>query len=53
MTFEELGAKLKEIEDTRQMAQKELKTLERKRDELRELEWDAAALLETYEDTVP
>ena len=53
MTFEELGTKLKELEDTRQVAKRELETLEGRRDELRELERDATALLETYEDTVP
>src|SRR5215211_204479 len=53
MTFEELGARLEELEGTRQMAQRELGVLEGKRDELRELERDAAALLEDYEETVP
>ena len=53
MTFEELGAKLKELEDIRQVTQGELETLEGKRYELRELERDATELLETYEDTVP
>ena len=53
MTFEELGAKLKELEDIQQVAQGELETLEGKRYELRELERDATELLETYKDTVP
>lgn len=53
MTFEELGDRLEELEDARQTAQRELEVLEGKRDELRELERDAAALLETYENMVP
>ncbi len=53
MTFEELGAELQELEDTQQMAQRELEALERERDELRELERDVAALLEAYEGTIP
>jgi len=53
MTFKELGARLEELEGSRQMAHRELEVLEGKRDELRELERDAAALLEDYEETVP
>jgi hypothetical protein len=53
MTFEELAARLDELESTRQTAQRELAALEGKRDELRALEQDAAALLETYENTIP
>jgi hypothetical protein len=53
VTFEELAARLDELESTRQTAQRELAALEGKRDELRALEQDAAALLETYENTIP
>ncbi len=53
MSFEELGAKLKELEEARQMVQRELEALQGKRDELRELELDAAALLEAYKDAIP
>ncbi len=53
MTFEELGARLEELESTRQAAQRELEALEGRREELRTLERDAAALLETYQEEVP
>lgn len=42
-----------ELEDARRTARRELEALEGKRDELRELQRDAAALLEAYEGTVP
>ncbi len=53
MSFEELGARLEGLEDTRRMAQRELEALKGTRDELRELERDAAALLNTYAGMVP
>jgi hypothetical protein len=53
MTFEELGARLKDLEDTRRLAQRELELLEGRRAELRHLERDVDALLETYAETVP
>jgi hypothetical protein len=45
MTFEELGARLEELEETRRIARRELETLEGKRAELRDLEHDVTALL--------
>jgi site-specific DNA recombinase len=53
MTFEELGARLEELEDTRRVARRELETLEGKQTELRDLEQDATALLAAYADAVP
>jgi site-specific DNA recombinase len=53
MTFEELGVRLEELEDTRRVARRELETLEEKQTELRDLEQDVAALLTAYTEEVP
>src|SRR5215218_6352216 len=53
MTFEELGARLEELEDTRQVARRELQALEGKQAELRDLEQNIAGLLSAYAEAVP
>jgi hypothetical protein len=53
MTFEELGARLEELEDTRQVARGELQALEGKQVELRDLEQNIAGLLSAYAEAVP
>ena len=53
MTFEELGARLEELEDTRQVARGELQALEGKQAELRDLEQNIAGLLSAYAEAVP
>ena len=53
MTFEELAAKLEELEVTRQTALQELEHLKGQRARLQALEKDKAMLLETYVAMVP
>jgi site-specific DNA recombinase len=53
MTFEELGVRLEELEDTRRVARRELEALEEKRAELHDLEQDISALLASYTEVVP
>src|SRR5215208_95131 len=48
MTFDELGAKLRELEDTRRLAQDKLEELQSRLVSLQDLERDGAALLESY-----
>jgi site-specific DNA recombinase len=53
ITFDELGAKLAELEETRALAQLKLEALEDRRLRLRDLERDKATLLESYTAMVP
>jgi len=53
ITFDELGAKLQELEETRRTAERELDTLNRRQARIEELERDKASLLEEYSDVVP
>jgi hypothetical protein len=53
ITLDELRAKLAALEETRKTAQRELKALSRRQEEIEELERDRDALLEYYTDTAP
>jgi site-specific DNA recombinase len=53
ITFDELGAKLEALEETRKTARRELAALEGRTERLRALERDRAALLEGYADLMP
>jgi site-specific DNA recombinase len=53
ITFEELGAKLNELEETRTTARRELESLGRRKQHLVELERDKDAVLEYYERMAP
>ena len=53
MTLEELGSKLKGLEETRKLAQAELAALETREKRVRELEKDRDALLESWASAVP
>ncbi len=53
ITFEELGAKLGELEEQRKAAERELKELNLRRSRLEELERDKETLLEHYANMVP
>jgi site-specific DNA recombinase len=53
ITFDELRTKLAALEETRELARRELASLQDRRDRLRELERDKAALLEHYAAMVP
>ncbi len=53
MTLEELGSKLKGLEETRKLAQAELVALETREKRVRELEKDRDALLESWAGAVP
>ncbi len=53
MTLEELGSKLVRLEETRRVAQAELRALEAREERVRELEADRDALLASYAEVVP
>jgi site-specific DNA recombinase len=53
ITFEELGAKLNELDETRTTARQELESLGRRQQYLAELERDKNAVLEYYERMAP
>jgi hypothetical protein len=53
MTLEELGSKLKGLEEARKLAQAELVALETREKRVRELEKDRDALLESWAGAVP
>jgi site-specific DNA recombinase len=53
ITFDELGAKLDALEETRKTARRELAALEGRTERLQSLERDRAALLEGYADLMP
>ena len=53
ITFEELRAKLAELEDTRNIAERELKTLRTHREHIGGLEADRAALLDSLVGVAP
>jgi hypothetical protein len=53
MTLAELGSKLRELEDTRRLAQTELEYLLAHKERVEELEQDRDALLESYAEMVP
>ena len=53
LTFEELGAKLRETNEARRTAERELAEVEGRRDRIEQLERDRDALLEHYADMVP
>jgi site-specific DNA recombinase len=53
MTLEELGEKLRLLENTRKTAQRELEALCGHRERLEELERDKSVLLESYADMLP
>ncbi len=53
ITFDELGAKLEELEETRKTAQRQLEELNQRRARLEDLERDKASLLERFSDVVP
>jgi site-specific DNA recombinase len=53
ITFEELGAKLQELEEIRATAEHELDQLKRRRTRLEQLEQDKTSLLEKYAGMVP
>jgi len=53
ITFDELGAKLQELEETRRTAERELEALRDRRERIEQLEQDRTTLLEHYADMVP
>jgi len=53
MSFDELGAKLAELEETRKAAERELEALNGRCEEIEELERNRDALLESYAGIVP
>ena len=53
MTLEELASKLARLEETRRVAEAELKALEAREERLRELETDRDALIASYAERVP
>jgi chromosome segregation ATPase len=53
ITFDELRTKLAALEETRELARRELAALQDQRDRLQELERDKTALLEHYAAMVP
>src|SRR5215217_552614 len=53
MTLEELGSKLKGLEETRRLAQAELSDLEAREERVKELERDRDALIESWAGMVP
>jgi site-specific DNA recombinase len=53
MTLEELGSKLKSLEETRRLAQAELATLEAREERVKKLEKDRDALLESWAGRIP
>jgi site-specific DNA recombinase len=53
MERDELRAKLAELQETREIAERELSTIERRRERLEQMERDKQALLESYVGMVP
>jgi hypothetical protein len=53
ITFDELGAKLEELEEIRKTAEHELEELNQRRTRMGDLERDKASLLEDFSDVVP
>ena len=53
MTFEELGVRLEELENTRATAARELEALRSSQERLEQMEQDRDALLEFYADAAP
>jgi hypothetical protein len=53
MTYEELGEKLRGLDETRKMAERELEALRSRRERVEELERDKEALLESYAGMAP
>jgi hypothetical protein len=53
MTFEELEEKLRELEETRKIAERELEALRTRRERIEELERDKEGLLESYAGMAP
>jgi hypothetical protein len=53
MTFEELGSKLAKLEETRRVAEAELRALDAREERVRELEADRDALIASYAEVVP
>ena len=53
ITFEELRSKLEEAEQTRERAEAELEALNRRRENIEELERDKDAMMESYAGMVP
>jgi len=53
ITFEELRAKLAELEETREVAEKGLKTLQTRRERMMELQRDHDVLLRSYSEVGP
>jgi hypothetical protein len=53
MTFEELGARLKELDDRRETAEREMKALQSRKKRIEELERDREELLASYMGAVP
>jgi site-specific DNA recombinase len=53
ITFDELGAKLEELEEIRRTAERELDELNQRRARLEDLERDKASLLEKFSSVVP
>ena len=51
MTLEELASKLARLEETRRVAEAELKALEAREERLRELETDRDALIASFAET--
>ena len=53
MTLEELASKLAKLEETRRVAEAELRALDAREERVRELEADRDALLASYAEVVP
>src|SRR3712207_2161682 len=53
LTFEELGAKLRETDEARRTAERELAEVEGRRERIEQLERDRDALIEHYAGMVP
>jgi hypothetical protein len=53
MTLEELGSKLAQLEETRRVADAELRALDAREERVRELEADRDALIASYAEVVP
>jgi hypothetical protein len=53
MTLEELGSKIKGLEETRRLAQAELESLEAREERVKALEKDRDALVESWSETIP
>ena len=53
ITFDELGEKLRLLDEVRETARRELAELGRRRERLEEMERDSSSLIERYADIVP